>query len=410
MGLLYNSGGNLIRNRAGVDDDFGDNHFPTIYDRIMLSAEVLELVDLLRGKEKQSGNHSLIAAYSYDRLVEEPFDPGIPTAHQRPLGDQTFLSRQANNVDQHGAALFYRWYRFADGVSSLKSYGPSELVLGVYGAYRRQRRLSGIVRVWDAETMGFAAHDCSSPMELAQCGTDSDLYILDPYMKVKLGRLITVESEGYLITGSTEPFAAPLGEQVTRVRTYGWAMRVTSKVLRWLHFKLDAGQASGDGSNSDGVYRQRPMHPDHNVGLIMYEEFLRQRSAMAPVAFPSSYPAGRPRTWSTTGAWSKGGVINSYYVMPTLQANFVEFFAMRLAVLNAWSHKQDGYLFPEGRGRHIGTEVDIAMDLRWAKGEDTLKHLLLRLEGGYLLFGSQVRDDYDARGAFTLQARLAFVL
>jgi hypothetical protein len=257
--------------------------------------------------------------------------------------------------------------------------------------------------------MSFAPHDCSSS-GLAQCGTDSDLYILDPYLSIKLGRLLSLQSEGYLITGPTEPTAAPLGQNVTRVRAYGWAVRATTKVLRWLHFRLDTGQASGDGSHSDNVYRQRAMHPDHNVGLIMYGEFLRQRSAMAPLTHPTSYPANEPRTWGSRGAQSNGGVINSYYLMPTLVANFVEFFTMRLAVLSAWSHKQDGYLFPTDRGRHIGTELDLGMDVRWGKGDDTLSHLLLRLEGGYLLFGSQVQDDYNARGAFSLQARLAFVL
>jgi hypothetical protein len=410
MGLLYNSGGNLLRHRAGVDDDFGDNYFPSIFDRIMLSTDVLKLVERLWGTTKKKSNHRLIAAYTYDRIVEEPHSGHSPMDYGRVAGEQGFLSRQQNNIEQHSAVLYYRWDKFADGIPFINKFGTTRLIAGLYGAYRRQRAIQGVIRLWDPAQSAVAPIDCSTNRTLPQCGTRSDLYILDPYIAIKLGRLLSLKSEGYVISGNTDPSAVPLGDKVNRVRVYGWALRATSKIIRWLHIRMETGQASGDRTHNDSRYEQRALHADHNVGLILYEEFLKQRSAAAPLTYGSQPPAGGPRTWSTAGGSSHGGVINSYYFMPTVVAHFVDFISLRLGLLNAWSHKQDGVLFPRGRGRHIGTELDIGLDVRWGKGDDTLRHLLLRLEGGYLFFGSQVSADYDSYGVFSIQARLAFVL
>ena len=101
---------------------------------------------------------------------------------------------------------------------------------------------------------------------------------------------------------------------------------------------------------------------------------------------------------------------NSYYFMPTVTATPVDFLKVRLAILNAWSHKQEDYLFQAGRKRHIGTEIDLGIDLMWGKGSDTLKHMFFRLEGGYMIFGKQVSPDYRSPGIFSIQARIAFVL
>lgn len=411
MGLLYNRGGNLLTHRAGIDDDFGDNHTPTIYDRVQLTSDVFSLYNLLKGRPKASKkkNHRLIAGYAFSRLVEEPFSSRFPMDMQRPYGDKTFLSRQSNGVDEHVGFLLYRWKHFADGVSWLKKWGPNHVTAGFYFAYRRQRREDSIVRLWESGTGTYNAYDCAHSPGNPACGTDADLYILDPYLKIKIGRLLELTGEGYVLSGSVEPGSVPGGTKTGKMRVYGWAVRAMTKALRPFNIKVEAGQASGDASTEDNVYRQRAMHPDHNAGLIMYEEFLRQRAATT-MAYAHPLTANPSQSIDSPGALPTGGVMNSYYVMPTVSLEFIEALTMRLGVLSAWAHKQDGFFFPKDRGSHIGTEVDVGFDVKWGVGDDTLRHMLLRLEAGYLLFGSQVKPDYDSFGVFSLQARLAFVL
>lgn len=411
MGLLLNHGGNLLTHRAGIDDDFGDNHFPTIFDRFQVSSDVFQLYDFMRGRRDKTKktNHELIAGYAFSRIVEEPFSTGYPMDMRRPYGDKTFLSRQASGVDEHVGMLLYRWRNFADGIPFVKKWGPNHVTAGLYFAYRRQRRMKNVIRLWDNESGRLIPHDCNWEIGIPECGTHSDLFIVDPYLNIRLGRLFDLEGEAYFVSGSVEPDAVAVGDDINRVRIHGWAVRATTRVLRPFNFKIEGGQASGDGTYDDNTFRERAMHPDHNVGLIMYSEFLRQRSAsVRALAYPP--PASVAPRMETYGGHTTGGVLNSFYFMPTASLEFMESFTMRLGVLTAWSHRQDGYFFPQNRGRHIGTEADLGFDIKWGMGDDTLRHMLLRLEAGYLLFGSQVRADYRSHGVFSLQARLAFVL
>jgi len=407
MGFVTNDGGNLTKHRAGVDDAFGDNHFPTIYDRAMFVTDVIKLVGRFSGF-KSSTDHHLYLAYAYDRLVEDPFVPGLPSDFQRPYGEQTFLSREQNNVDEHVGILLYQWNRFADSVAWLKRWGPSRLKTGLYFAYRRQRGTAGIVRLWDAGTNGYVGHDCATE-DLPICGSNSDLLIMDPYLHIHLGRLLTASAEAYFIRGQTDKRAIPIGAGVSRVSAYGWVARVQSSVLRWLGMSAEAGQAAGDGNFADRTFRQVSAHPDYNVGLILYEEFLRQRSATA-LAYAYPYRDDPTKVWASRGLQSNGGVIDSFYLMPMVSASPIDFLKVRLAVLTAWAHRQDGALFPTRRGRRIGTEVDLGLDVKWGLGDDELRHLLLRIETGYLFFGPQVAPDYASPGSFSIQARVAFVL
>ena len=58
--------------------------------------------------------------------------------------------------------------------------------------------------------------------------------------------------------------------------------------------------------------------------------------------------------------------------------------------------------------QHIGTEIDLGVDVRWG-GVAGMEHLFFRFDMGYLIFGKQVADDYDAPGIFALRMRLMFV-
>ena len=89
---------------------------------------------------------------------------------------------------------------------------------------------------------------------------------------------------------------------------------------------------------------------------------------------------------------------------------------LKAALLTAWSHRPEQYLFrvtgcekgTKGAScrltdNHIGTELDVGVDLRWG-GVPGIEHLFFRFDLGYLIFGKQVASDYDAPGVFALSA------
>ena len=170
-----------------------------------------------------------------------------------------------------------------------------------------------------------------------------------------------------------------------------------------MSFLLESGQSSGDPHHSSGTFTQASLHPDHNVGIVLYDLVLRQRAAGLAAR------AGATLPW-VLGEAARGGVTNSAYVMPSVRLTPLDFLVLKLAVLSAWVSRQDGLLYPRGRSKYLGTELDLGVDFIWGVGADDLPHVFLRIEGGYLLFGGQIAPDYESPGSFALRTRLAFVL
>lgn len=411
MGLLSNGGGNLLTHRGGVDDDFGDNRNPSINDRILFATKPITVIKTLAKAKDTSSN--FILAYAYDRLVEEPYYKDISREWQRPYGEQTFLSRQQNNVEEHVLILAYANKSFLSHVKSLDMWKHKELVLGAYVVYRTMGAYEGILRYDN----GREIYDCGVPAPPPACGAKSRVTIFDPYVKLRLGPFL-LESEGYVIVGKTEPGKGiPIGDNVEKALIYAWVARLGYTLRKKWDLLVDVGQASGDNAYADPTFTQRPVHSDFAVGLIMYREFLRERSATALAQRLNSNVAG---TLSPARSLqSNGGVINSYFLHPRVRWHVSKNLTLKLALLMAWSHKSgpDNFLFDKvscagASGlcmeNYIGTEIDFGLDFRWA-GPAGHEHLMLRVDMGYLVFGKQVRDDYDAPGIFALRARLMMV-
>ena len=132
MGLVSNGGGDLMKFRGGVDDAFGDNHFPSIYDRVLFVTDLIKVGKTIAKRKNAAKDHMLILGYAYDRLVEEPFWPEFGVDFQRSYGEQMFLSRQKNNVEEHVGILLYRWQNWARRWPKLKRWGRSDFMAGIY--------------------------------------------------------------------------------------------------------------------------------------------------------------------------------------------------------------------------------------------------------------------------------------
>jgi hypothetical protein len=179
---------------------------------------------------------------------------------------------------------------------------------------------------------------------------------------------------------------------------------------------FEFGHASGDDDLVDEVFRQRPLHPDYNVGLLLYEEIVRELSArtLGRLGGLGGY------VFNSRSLQSNGGVINSWYVFPRLRLRPHRIVELVGGLVAAW-WDEVGLLPPaqlEGTSRQparfLGWEINGAARVWWVKD-----HVSLSLEAAYLRFGQGLRDAYQfgglpalssgVVGAGTVQARLALV-
>jgi hypothetical protein len=268
---------------------------------------------------------------------------------------------------------------------------------------------------WEQEDLGwFGPHDSIVAgfnfIYRGQETTSSDVYIYDGFLKLRLWDLF-LEAELDAIRGST--YAIPLGPEDPETGLYPYK---EADILQWLvrtgwthgmfTVKLEAGHASGDTDPNDTNFSSMAVNPDVNVGLILYEELLAQRTREA---------------WADQeGLWSKGGIYNSYYFMVTGIVEPLPRLQFALAVLTGWPDEVCDSVYQgimcEDPEAHpwLGTEIDAAVRYRFYDD-----HVLAVLEGGWLrpnaeAFGLVGPEGEDVLGLvdtdmWTLQSRIAFV-
>jgi hypothetical protein len=244
--------------------------------------------------------------------------------------------------------------------------------------------------------------------------TDSRVWVFDGYTKFSAYNLL-LEGEGILIQGTTsaitlpgsintDPDADPLEK---RSGIAGYVVRAGYGGSAW-HARLEAGYASGDDNVADADFTGRPLNPDHNAGLLLYEEVIsRVTSALW--------------TDSARGLWSNGGVYNSTYLMPTARMFPAKDLQIIAGFLTAWPDKPDGAVIrcaaddkggcdaaptQQATAATLGWEADLAVKYTFRD------HLLLSLEGGYAEATDRLPLEaagLDADGRFfTLQSRVAW--
>lgn len=435
MGLLANGGGTAdldpdparppeIPPRPSLDNffgqDFGDKHFGSTADRILFLTKPLTVVRTLRGERDTSSK--LVLGYGYSVVTEAPLLSAEPFERRfRPFGEQGFISRgRRDDIDEHILVAVWNDPYWQPG--GLLSRETDELRVGFYGVMRRSREGStNPSALAPGKTCGTFEGD-----EVACRDTGSRIYIGDLWYRLRYGPLYS-EAEGFKIGGTTfggVPF--PFKNVKKKADIDGGVLRVAYvnrdpalDPLRALvgvenyerdlwELQLEVGHASGDDRLEDEHFSQRALNPDFNVGLILYEEILRELSARTygPPFFSKENPEG------ATGLFSDGGVINSNYVMPTLRYHLpwgpdTTFVA---GLLMAWVDtlaKTGTAMFyaDEAPNKHLGTELDVALKARWAGG-----HMDLSIEGGYLWYGAALESALpNADHSISLQSRLAFV-
>ena len=404
MGLLANHGN-------GFDDTFGENHGGSTYDRVMFLTQPLAVLNAITGLG--SATAPLFFAVGMDRLVEDPliqyygfdcsgvgsgvlsgdslYDPACDkdgdgvTDSNHDYTDDTRLDSDRSqqwwvdsedDVMEMVYALIYR----GDNVALFGTIG--ELTAGTYVVRRKQAE------------------------------TNSDVTILDAYIKAQFHG-IAAEFEGLTITGPTNAIALPgafdpYGELENPLHKEA---NISAYVGRLGYIRpgwtamFETGYASGDENVSDTDFTGRPIHPDFNVGLLLYEEILARVTA---------------ETWTedAAGLWSNGGVYNSRYVFPNITIRPMDNWELIGAFLMAWPDKPDGARIRCAEGDdvecaeyratadHLGWEADVALKHKWNN------HIMFSAEAAW----AQVTDripleaaDLNESGSFyTFQTRIAY--
>jgi len=418
MGLLANGGGTgnldtLTPPPPGepdrpaqdhfFDDDFGDNHFGSTADRILFITKPLTIYKTItKAKNKES---KFIVGYAFDKLAEAPLFAAEPFERQfRPFGQQGFISRGKNDdVDEHVFLAVYSdpdWdqVRYTD-----------QLKVGVYTVLRTSREGSTFPSDPDLHD---PSANCSGEMggagDRVPCvDTGSKVYIADLWYKIRYGFWYS-EAELIHIGGKTfggVPF--PSKNRLKKANINGGAARFGYLTDPW-DAVLELGYSGGDDWLEDGTLKQRALHPDYNVGLILFEEILREQTARAFLTFLSEEnPEG------AQGLMSRGGVINARYLYPKFRwragRRGIEAVG---AVLLAWADKLpvtgvNGLYLPykdSGFGSFYGAEFDAALKASFSG------RMHFSLEAGYLRYGDALKAHLTkADSSFTLQSRVAFM-
>lgn len=407
MGILANEGN-------GFDDTFGENKYGSTYDRVMFATRpitVATTVAQMAGGKGKVRDVPLIAAIGVDRLVEDPLVQYYGYECDSGSDGDDLTSGGLCEVDEdHG----FSEERTDDQRASSWWVDPNDDVWEMIYVlvYRGEGVKLGKSTVGDITGGVYVVNR-------KQIETESNVLIADAYAKVEVKDLY-VEGEVLHIGGhskaitlpgviSYDPSIDPLAKDVD---IWGYAARAGYQDEHYTAY-LEHGYASGDDNATDADFTGRPMHPDYNVGLLLYEEVLARVTAV---------------TWSegAKGLWSNGGVYNSRYLYPTVKFRPGRSWETIGAFLVAWPDKPDGsrILCREGdavectqylaSSKILGWEADLAVKHKFAD------HINFTLEGGYAHatdrlplattgLGYKTDDEGHVYGNyFTLQSRIAY--
>lgn len=406
MGLLANHGN-------GFDDNFGENHTGATFDRILFATKPIAVAQTIMGKKP--ADIPFYVGYAFDRLVEDPLiqykgytcEAGIAD------GDPDFDARCDTNSDgltdlDHGytdesrteASRKSNWaFDNADDV-------VEHVFFGIYNG--KQKPLLGSV---GDLTAGVYA------INRTQQETNSNVWIYDAYLRF-LWKGLYLEGEYLTIQGSSSAIALPGSYDPTNTSDdpLGKTVDITGYVGRLGYVQhdwsavLETGYASGDENVADSVFTGRPLSPDFNVGLIIYDQVLANASA-------NSWGA------SASALWSQGSVYNSRYLHPVLRYSPIPNWELIAGYVHVWPDRPDGAIIQCAEGdtlrgepldcaqygataKDIGWELDLALKAR------IHNHILFSLEGGFAKVTDRIKLSnvgLNDEGAFsTVQTRFAY--
>lgn len=402
MGLLANNG-------ESFDHHFGESHYASTNDRFLFGTRPIAIFERITGRE--DSGIPLIAAVAVDRLSEDPLPQyyGYKCAPGVAKGSPDYDKR----CDIDGDGVTDPDHSFVDDTRVAGQRGQDwwadqgdDVAQMVYVLVYNGEDIQYLGGKGDLTAGAWVVHR-------RQLETDSNIVVTDLYFKSHVHSVL-LEGELIRISGTTRAIALPGsinqdGDPLRKqANIMGYAAR--AGVVR-PQFKVlfEHGFASGDDRVADGNFTGRPLHPDHNVGLLLYEEVISRVTA---------------QLWTSAadGLWSRGGVYNSRYVFPTLHVFPKENLELLAGFVGIWPHKPDGAVIgcrstdkvecstpasQQPTKDMIGWEVDVGIKHRFHE------HMHFSLESG--VARATDRLPLEAAGLnpkgkfFTVQSRIAWV-
>ncbi|MBT3221892.1 MAG: hypothetical protein HN348_22690, partial [Proteobacteria bacterium] len=375
------------------------------YDRALFATRPISIAQAIMGiKDTEI---PLIVVVGVDRLVEDPLiqfhgykcEAGIYddddaydsrcdsnsdglTDIEHGLTDDTYTEDQRNLdwwADQNDDVMEMIYVIVYRGEDIKYFGGVGDLIGGTYVVHRTQKE------------------------------TDSNVVIIDAYLNALIHG-VALEFEGIHIRGKTRGIALPGSYSPTgdgdplakKANIWGYVVRGGYKQPHW-NVMFEHGYASGDANVADEDFTGRPLHADHNAGLLLYEEVLARVTANG-------------WTDSARGLWSNGGVYNSRYIFPTASFSPLDNWELIGGFLMAWPDKPDGALIQCKEGEecstanatksHLGWELDFGIHHQFHK------HILFAMEAGYAKATDRIPLEtagLNPKGNFfTFQSRIAW--
>jgi hypothetical protein len=354
------------------------------------------------------GDHrTLFGDYQRGSLVERALLATTPMGKDGPLvvalaGDLVFEDNTADLIDDGDLAL--------QGVLAVR-WQRKQAELGVYGVLRSQTREGTSLDDNDEKTafreeLFAGIIDVTGKWNARVPGSNAFVF---------------GEAEAAVITGSTSFSRSAYGATVTpgsereaeSIRSFGAAARLGAVRVKGrglsefgdLVVQLEWGYASGDANPYDGVSRRFTFDPNHNVGLVLFDQVLAWKTARAATLAGDPNLVRRPAP-GLQFLPSRGGVFGTMYLNPTAIVRPRRWLDLKAGVVIGQSTADvvdpyhagalgnfANYDGGDERSHNLGIELDLGADVRFIVS-DTLK-LDLGVEGGVLLPG---RAFDDARG------------
>lgn len=190
-----------------------------------------------------------------------------------------------------------------------------------------------------------------------------------------------------------------------------------------LELMFEFGYTSGDSNPQDQYQRRTRMHPDHQVGLILFPEALAWTSARAATLAQNADLSGRPSPGSDLLP-TEGSVAGAMYLFNYATYNATKWLDLKLGwvwamatsdVVDPYRQRAEsravGFRGGDPGSRDLGFEVDAAILTHfplWTKGPE----VQMGIEGGLFLpggaFDNAAGDRMDTMGMARFRFGLAY--
>ncbi|MCA9598347.1 MAG: hypothetical protein KC776_33775 [Myxococcales bacterium] len=347
------------------------------------------------GLVANDGDHpTLFGDYSGGSIVERLLFATRPLGKDSPFnvalaGDLVFKDANADLTDDETAL---------QGVLALFYQDKHDNMLGFYGVYRHQRRENSLLARSFDETLKVWSLDSSGKFNAKIPGTQ--------------GHVFGEYEVSYLLgnTNYVRTVQQTRDNEREDVRAFGAAVRlgaVTEKGEgddRWGNFvaALEWGWASGDADPNDGVSRRFRFDPNHNVGLILFDEVMNWKTARAASIAQDPELTQRPAPGTDLLA-SNGSVFGATYLNPTVVVRPVRELDLKFGAVLAQTTADfvdpvrvgTGGVFEnfdggDPRSHDLGIELDTGFEYRHAL--DYEMTLELGAQGGVFFPGNAFAD------------------